>query len=95
MCRLIAQTPHLAKAIHGGPLSGRVRRPMRAADHRAFRTTIRKINDRLAIARFPFLRYGVAILASAAALGITLLIDNPLTEPNTLLVFLGAVMSTS
>ena len=68
---------------------------MRAADHRAFHTTIRTIKDRLARARFPLLRYGVAILASAAALGITLLIDNPLTEPNTLLVFLGAVMSSS
>ncbi len=54
-----------------------------------------KMTERSASARPLLLRCGVAVLASCAALGITLLIDNPLTEPNTLLVFLAAVMCSS
>ena len=39
--------------------------------------------------------YGLAVLASALALLLTLLIDDPLVEPNTLLLFLAAVMCSS
>lgn len=39
--------------------------------------------------------YAVAILASALALLLTLLVDDPLVEPNTLLLFLAAVMCSS
>jgi signal transduction histidine kinase len=39
--------------------------------------------------------YAVAVASSGLALLLTLLIDDPLTEPNTLLVFLGAVMCSS
>ncbi len=39
--------------------------------------------------------YGLAVLASVLALVLTLLIDDPLVEPNTLLIFLAAVMCSS
>ena len=39
--------------------------------------------------------YAVAVVSSGLALLFTLLIDDPLTEPNTLLIFLGAVMCSS
>jgi signal transduction histidine kinase len=39
--------------------------------------------------------YGLAVLASILALLLTLLIDDPLVEPNTLLLFLAAVMCSS
>ncbi len=44
----------------------------------------------------PALRpYGIALLAAVLALLLTLLVDNPLTAPNTLLIFLGGVMCSS
>jgi len=39
--------------------------------------------------------YAFAVLASALALILTLLVDDPLVEPNTLLLFLAAVMCSS
>lgn len=45
--------------------------------------------------RSSFRFYGFAALSSAVALALTLLIDDPLTEPNTLLIFLGGVMCSS
>jgi len=39
--------------------------------------------------------YAVALVSSGVALLLTLLIDDPLTEPNTLLILLGAVMYSS
>ncbi|HWQ31478.1 MAG TPA: HAMP domain-containing sensor histidine kinase [Blastocatellia bacterium] len=55
------------------------------------------MSSRLFPRRLPdgWLQYGVAVIISAVALGLTRLIDDPTTEPNTLLLFTLGVMFSS
>jgi signal transduction histidine kinase len=51
--------------------------------------------DLLRVSRSPLLRYGLAVLASALAMLLTLLLDDPLVEPNTFVLFIAAVVFSS